>query len=286
MSQSSSYASSAAIADDAIHMRHRISWGAVFAGLATALVVELLLNMLGIGVGASALSVADPSGNPSASTFSTTAALWWTVSGILASLAGGVVAGRLCGSSSNNTARWHGLVSWAATTLVVFYLMTSAVGGILGGTLNVLGNTLSSAGRGAASAVSGVAGSGGGDALAAQAKRLVSPNDAQSAQDDVVAYIRASVDGDKAAADAARDRAVASLSKAANISPDEARARLQQAEQQATQAAQAAKQKAQQAAKVARKGIATAGFYGFVALLLGAIASWFGGALGAPRELW
>ncbi len=270
--------------DHAVHLRHRVSWGAVFAGLAAALVIQLLLNMLGLGLGASSLDAANLGDNPSASGASMTAGIWWTVSGIIASLIGGIVAGRLCGSAAGNTARWHGFVTWCATTLVVLYLLTTAVGGLIGGTLNALGGTISSAGRGAASAVAGVAGATNGDALSAQARRLVSPNDAQSAQDDVVAYIRATISGDKPAADAARDRAVNSIAKAANISPDDARTRLQQAEQQATQAADTAKQKAQQAAEATRKGVATAGIYGFVALLLGAVASWFGGGIGGARR--
>lgn len=270
--------------DRATHLRNRVSWGAIFAGVAAALVVQLLLNILGVGIGASSLDAAGSGDNPSASGFSMTAGIWWTVSGIIASLVGGIVAGRLCGTSDGNTGRWHGFVSWCAATLVVVYLLSSAVGGLIGGTFNALGSTIGAAGRGAASAVSGVAQNTDGDALTAQAKRLVSPNDAQTAQDTVVSYIRASISGDKAAADAARDRAVDSLSKAANISPDEAKTRLQQAEQQARQTADAAKQKAQQAAEATRKGVATAGLYGFAALVLGAIAAWFGGGLGSPHR--
>ncbi len=267
------------------HLRHRVSWGAVFAGVVAALVVQLLLNLLGIGIGASSLDAANVSDNPSASGFSMSAGIWWTVSGIVASLIGGIVAGRLAGSATPNTARWHGFVSWCATTLVLFYLLTSAVGGLLGGTLSALGGTLSAAGKGAASTVVGVAGVTNGDALAAQAKRLVSPNDAQSAQDDVLSYIRASIAGDQPAADAARSRAVDSVAKAANISPDEARTKLQQAGEQAKQAADTAKQKAQHAAEATRKGVATAGLYGFVALVLGGIAAFVGGGIGAPRRV-
>jgi len=270
--------------DRATHLRNRVSWGAVLAGVVAALVVQLLLNILGLGIGASSLDAANTADNPTASGFSMTAGIWWTLSGIIASLVGGVVAGRLCGTSDDNTARWHGFVSWATATLVLFYLLTSAVGGIIGGTFNALGSTIGAAGRGAATAVSGIAQSTDGDALQNQVKRLVNPNDAQSAQDNVVSYIRASINGDKQAADTARDRAVDSLARTANISPDDAKARLQQAEQQARQVADQAKQKAQQAAEATRKGVATAGIFGFVALLLGAAAAWFGGGIGAPRH--
>ncbi len=269
--------------DHRTHLRNRVSWGAILAGVAAALVTQLLLNILGLGIGASSLDAANTGDNPTASGFSLTAGIWWTLSGIIASLVGGIVAGRLCGTSDNNTARWHGLVAWCAATLVLFYLLTSTLGGIIGGTFNALGSTVGAAGRGAASAVSGIAQNTDGDALTAQARRLVNPNDAQSAQDNVLAYVRASVNGDKAAADAARDRAVDSMARAANISPDEARTRLTQAEQQARQAAEQVKQRTQQAAEATRKGVATAGILGFVALALGALAAWIGGGIGAPR---
>ena len=265
-------------------LRNRISWGAILAGVAAALVVQLLLNILGVGIGASAVDAANTADNPTAGNFSMTAGIWWTLSGIIASLAGGIVAGRLCGTSDGNTARWHGLVSWCVATLVIFYLLTSAVGSIIGGTFNALGSTVSGAGKAAASAASGVAQSTDGDALQAQVRRLVNPNDAQSAQDSVMAYIRASASGDKQAADAARDRAIDGIAKTANISPDEARTRLSQAEQQYRQTVDTAKQKATQAAEATRKGVASAGIFGFVALALGALAAWLGGGMGAPRR--
>jgi len=275
----------AIVPDDRLtSLRNRVSWGAILAGVVAALVVQLLLNILGVGIGASSLDAANTGDNPSASGFSLTAGIWWTLSGIVASFVGGVVAGRLCGTSDNNTAHWHGFVSWCAATLVIFYLLTSAVGGIIGGTFNALGSTVGAAGKGAASAVSGLAQSTNGDALQGQIQRLVDPNGAQSAQENIIAYVRASVSGDKPAADAARDRAVDSLAKTANISPDEARTRLQQTEQQARQTADQVKAKAQQAAEATRKGVASAGIFGFVALALGAVAAWFGGGAGAPRR--
>ena len=264
-------------------LRNRASWGAILAGVVAALVVQLVLNVLGVGLGASTVDAINTGDNPAASTAGTTAAIWVVVSGIVASLVGGVVAGRLSGTSDGNTARFHGFLSWCVATLVVFYLLSAAATNVIGGAANALGGTVGVVGRGAASAVSGVAANTDGDALQAQVRRLVNPNDAQTAQDNIGAYIRAAVSGDKAAADAARDRAVDSLARAANVSPDEARTRLQQAETQARQAADAVKQKAQQAAEASRKGLASAGILGFVALALGALAAWFGGGIGAPR---
>jgi hypothetical protein len=89
--------------------------GAVFAGVAVALVVQLILNQLGFGLGAATF---DPAGgnNPSASTFSIGAGIWWTASGVFAALAGGYTAGRLAGQAKAPSGAWHGFRAWAVIT--------------------------------------------------------------------------------------------------------------------------------------------------------------------------
>jgi hypothetical protein len=85
---------------------NRVSWSAVLAGVVVALVAQLILNMLGIGIGASTLNPgAGAENNPSASGLSIGAALWWTISGILAALAGGFTAGRLSGQPKGDQRR-------------------------------------------------------------------------------------------------------------------------------------------------------------------------------------
>src|SRR5688572_9946009 len=87
---------------------NRISWGAVLAGVMVALVTQLILNLVGIGIGAASF---DPNSNanPSGSTFSIAAGIWWALSGILAALAGGYTAGRLSGQPAETSGSWHGL---------------------------------------------------------------------------------------------------------------------------------------------------------------------------------
>ncbi len=105
---------------------NQISWGAVFAGVVIALTLQLLLNLLGIGIG---LATIDPSAanNPDPKTFSIGAGVWWAISGIVAALIGGYAAGRLSGRPKELTTGWHGLIAWAGTTLVVFYLLSTAL---------------------------------------------------------------------------------------------------------------------------------------------------------------
>src|SRR3954447_6266369 len=263
----------------------RASLGAIIAGVVAALVVQLILNLLGIGIGAASLSAANPAENPGASAFSIGAGLWWTLSGIVASFCGGVVAGRLCGAAKVSTARWHGFVAWCVTTLVIFYLLTNALGGVVGGSLSALGNTLGGVTRSAASAVSGTAQNADVGGLEAQVRSLVNPSDTQSIQNNLITYIRASATGDQQAANAARDQAVNGLAGVANISPDEARSRLNHVEQQYRQTLDQAKQQATRAAEVSRQIASRAGFFGFIALVLGAIAAWYGGGIETPHQV-
>jgi hypothetical protein len=96
---------------------HSISWSAVFAGVAIAFAAQLLLNMLGLSIGAATVNVAAGS-TPQASTFSTGAGIWWAIASIASAGAGGYAAGRLSGRQDASTTAWHGLTSWAVSTLL------------------------------------------------------------------------------------------------------------------------------------------------------------------------
>ena len=272
------------VADDKqASLLNRLSWGAVFAGVALAIVTQLLLNMLGVGIGLSALDIG-PGADNSGTGFSIGAGLWWVLSGIIAAFVGGIAAGRLAGAAHGDTARWHGLITWCVSTLLVVYLLTSAVGGVLGGAFHVLGGVASGAGKAAATTASGVASVTDGDAVMQKARQLVDPNGAQTVQDSVSTYIKARVNGDDATAAAAKQQAVDGLAQSAHITTAEAQARIDRAEASARQTLDTAKAKATQAADTARKGVSTAAILSALALLLGAVAGWFGGQLGAKAH--
>src|SRR5690606_4109056 len=81
-------------------------------------------------------------GTPSASTLSIGAGVWWTVSGVIAAFFGGYAAGRLSGKPKESVAAWHGLTSWALSTLIIFYLLTSTVSGVVGGAFSAATNAV------------------------------------------------------------------------------------------------------------------------------------------------
>ena len=270
---------------------NRVSWGAVLAGVVVALVAQLILNMIGIGVGASTL---DPGAgvdqNPSARGFSIGAAIWWTVSGILAAVAGGFTAGRLAGQPKETTAGWHGLTSWALTTLVIFWLLTSTIGGVMGGAYNTLksaaGGVASTAGAAVQTATQAAAPTlaAGGDPFGPVEQSLrgaIGGNDPAALRDATVIAMRAAVTGDQQQAAEARTRAAEALAKAQNIPVEEARGQVQRYEEQYRRAVEDAKQEATEAASVASRAISRGALVAAAALLLGAVASWFGGRMGA-----
>jgi hypothetical protein len=263
---------------------NRISWGAVLAGAATALVAQLVLNMIGIGIGASTL---DPGtgDNPSASSFSIGAAIWWALSGVVAAFVGGYMASRLSGAPKESTGGWHGLTSWAVTTLLIFYLLSTAVGSLIGGALNTvsgalggLGRTAASTAQTAASALTNVA-----DPFTSieQTIRGSTGNDPAAARDAAIASMKAMMTGDQAQVDQAREQAAQALARAQNISVEEARTRVAAYEQQYRETVEQARQKATQAAAATATAVSRGALIGSLVLLLGALAAWFGGRLGA-----
>ncbi|RYB07222.1 PhnA-like protein [Lichenibacterium ramalinae] len=275
------------------HERHRISWGAVFAGVVAGLVVQLLLSILGLGIG---LATVDPatSGTPSASSLSIGAAVWWIVSGIVASAAGGFLAGRLSGKPGRMTNGYHGLVAWAATTLVVVFLLSSAVGsvfsgafgavsGIVGGAGHLVGGTVQTAAQAVAPALPQIK-----DPLAGIEGQIKSATDVQDPaqlRDTAASAVRAALTGDAAQQQQASDKAAEALAKARGIPLDDAKAQVAQYRQQYQQAAAQAKAKATEIADATARTTSQASLAMVLALVLGAIAAAFGGRAGTMRDL-
>ncbi|MBS3652143.1 PhnA-like protein [Pseudaminobacter sp. 19-2017] len=259
-------------------MLHKVSWGAVFAGVIIALVVQVLLTLLGLGIGVGTLSPRAGS-NTDVSTFSIVAAIWYIVSGIIAAYLGGYIAARLSGKSDPATGAFHGLTTWALTTLVIIYLVTTAVGGLVGGVFSGISYAVGGLGQTVArTAAPLVATSNPLEALEAQIRATGA--DPQALNNAAANAIRALVTGDQANADAARQQAAEALARARNIPVDQAKQQVAQIEQQYRQTVDRTKQQAEQAADAASSVLSKGALAAFVALVLGAIAGWYGGRSG------
>jgi hypothetical protein len=263
---------------------NRVSWGAIFAGVVVGLVVQVLLTMLGVGLGIATL---DPgtSDNPAASTFSIVTGVWYVLSGILSAFVGGYVAARMSGKTVPTTGALHGLTTWAFTTLLVLYLLSSAVGSIIGGAFNGVAGAMGGVGQTVAQTAGPIlANSNPLDAIEGQVRATGADPDALNAA--ATNAVRALVTGDAAEADAAREQAAQALAAARDIPLDQAQQQVTQMESQYHQTVDRAQQMAAQAAETAASVVSTGALLAFVALVLGAIAGWLGGRSGVVHPVY
>ena len=128
----------------------RISWSAVFAGVLVAIVSQMLLTLLGLGIG---LSTVDPvtEQNPTAG-LGTGSAIWYVVSSLLSLFTGGWIAGRLASTPRLFDGIIHGVLTWCLATLLTIYFLTTTIGSIIGGAGRLVGSLVSTAGSAVASA--------------------------------------------------------------------------------------------------------------------------------------
>jgi hypothetical protein len=271
----------------------RLSWGAILAGAIIVLAVQLLLSLLGAGIG---LSMIDPAqgGTPTAQSFGLGAGIWWVLSYVLALVAGGYVAARLAASTVPLDGMLQGIVTWAVALMVTAYLLTSAVGGIIGGAFGVVGSTLSASGETIKNAAPQVAQAAGvsPDLLQERTRNLLraSPGpvdpaklDPQQAEQEIVALLpQLTMGGEQAAG--ARDRITAIMAARLGITKAEADTRLGQTQAEIDQAKVQAADAAVRATDATTSGLSWASLLAFFALALGAAAAAFGGhAATQPR---
>jgi hypothetical protein len=119
----------------------RIAWAAIFAGVVLTLAIQLMLSVLGVGIGAATIDTR--AGQNAMSGLGTGSILWLIFSGIVAMFVGGCIAGRLSGFTRRIDGIVHGAVVWGATTLVTLYFLTSAAGGLIAGAAGMVGGIAS-----------------------------------------------------------------------------------------------------------------------------------------------
>lgn len=265
---------------------NRLSWGSVLAGVAVGLTAQLLLTLLGVGIGAATI---DPLAGetPGAATLSMSAAAWYVVSGIIASFLAGFVASRVSGRPLVSTGAFHGLVSWAALTLVVFYLITTTIGSLVGGafaglttSLGAVGSTVTQTAAPLIAEASDPFG-----AIEEQVRQASGGNDPAALRDTAVSAVRAAVTGDEAEAAEAKQRAAQALATAQNITPEQAATQIDGYVAQYQQGVETAKARATEAADAAAQATSAAALVAFIALLFGGIAAWFGGRMGTVARV-
>jgi hypothetical protein len=93
------------------------TWSAVLAGVFASLVVQILLTMLGFGIGLLAIDVPTAQSAPAGAGWA--AFVWWAVSGIIAAFVGGAVAAANSPDQTGLGRVGHALAAWSVATVVV-----------------------------------------------------------------------------------------------------------------------------------------------------------------------
>ena len=274
------------------HTHRRISWAAIFGGVILVVVVQLLLSMLGAGIGLSTVNV-NAGSTPDASSFGIGAGLWWLISSIIALFLGGYVAAWLAGIEIRFDGLLHSLVTWGIATLLTIYLLSSAVGGIIGGGFSALGSVTSAAGSGISSAAKPLAQAAGvsPDAIRDQAQAYLQPTDPdpatmspQDAQKAVATSLGTYAKGGPDAS-AAKERVITIMAAQMKISHDDAAKKFDDAQAKLQQAKAQAVQKAKDAADASAAAASKTSFAVFIDLVLGGIAAAIGGSLAVQRRM-
>ena len=122
----------------------RLSWGAVFAGVIVAIIIQLLLSLLGVGIGFVSFN---PTSDTSAlGGFGTGAMIWWVIAVIISLFAGGWVSGWLSTTNHKIDRMLHGVLTWSLFALFSLYIVTTSIGALVGGVGSIIGKGLSAAG--------------------------------------------------------------------------------------------------------------------------------------------
>lgn len=274
------------------HVHRRISWGAIFGGVILVVVIQLLLSMLGAGIGLGTVNV-NAGTTPDANSFGISAGIWWLVSSCIALFLGGYVAAWLAGIELRFDGMLHGLVTWGIATLLTVYLLSSAIGGIIGGGFSALGSVTSAAGSGISSAAKPLAQAAGvsPDMVQNQAQAYLQPANPdpatmtpQDAQKDVATNLVTYAKGGPDAA-AAKERVITDMAAQMKISHDDAAKKFDEAQAKLQQTKDQAVQTAKNAADESASAASKTSFAVFVDLLLGGILAAIGGSLAVQRRL-
>ncbi|MCF2443372.1 hypothetical protein L0657_05340 [Dyadobacter sp. CY345] len=132
----------------------RISWSAIFAGILVAIIVQMLLSLLGVGIGLGTIDAVEEK-NPTAG-LGIGSAVWYILTSLISLFSGSWVAGRLASAPRLFDGILHGVLTWCLVTLLTIYFLTTTIGSIIGGTGRLVGGLVKTAGAGVAAAAPGI----------------------------------------------------------------------------------------------------------------------------------
>ena len=258
-----------------------LSWSGIIAGVFAAIALQLLFNLLGIGVGASSIDPAQ--GQQPGQGMAIGALIWFVLSWILSLAVGAWVACQFSPYADRRAGAIQGFLVWSVSSIMIVYLLSTAAGSLIGGTASVIGRTASLVGSGAKSTVPGVAG------LVSRAAGITS-EDISSQAGEIAsdpkfqqAVTSAIQNGHFSPSD--RQNLVNLMVDRGHITPEQANQNLDKWQRQLEDGAKTAKETALKVEDKAASGVSATGFGSFVSLLLGLAAAIAGGIFGAGRRV-
>jgi hypothetical protein len=115
------------VGENQMEVRDRVQWGPILAGLATTIGSMVLLTVLGIALGASAMDRNLPGED-----LDTWGAIWGIGSAILAFFLGGLVAAKSAAVGGQGTGMLNGLMVGMAAIALTLILAATGLGDLLG----------------------------------------------------------------------------------------------------------------------------------------------------------
>jgi hypothetical protein len=264
-----------------------ISWTSVFAGVVVALGVQMLLSTLGTGIGMSMIDPLRAQDTPTVAEFSIGAGLWWVVSSFLSLFIGGWVAAQFSGYLRHLDGILHGLLVWALGTLITIYFLGSAISSVASGAGNVLGAGTRSVAERAVTVVSWDDIRKDAEGLLLRqprpgAPQMIEPRAGGEPRSAIVdpefsmALERFLTAEDRNAKEINRTALINLLTARTGMSIDEATNRVNRWERTYEQA----EQKVREAADQTARAVAWSALWGFLVILVSAIAAAIGGYVG------
>lgn len=113
----------------------KISWGGIFGGVLAGIGTLLLLSSLGLAIGISTVDPRDPSAS-----IGTGAAIWTSLTLLIALFVGGWASTRLSMLWDRTTALYEGVLVWVISMMLILYLTASGIGLVASGAFGMLGH--------------------------------------------------------------------------------------------------------------------------------------------------
>lgn len=135
----------------------RISWGGIIAGAIIAMIIQLALNLLFIGIGVSTINPVYEDDSVSPKAITNGAIVSVGLSMLLSLFVGGWLAARFAGIPDQGDGLLHGVMVWGVVMLITTFLLTTAVGRIISGTAALMSHGLRLAGQATQTVAQGVA---------------------------------------------------------------------------------------------------------------------------------